>query len=108
MSTYFSSKQSLRTNSSSSQFIFVEEKGADESMKDFAKMTILLAIKEHPEDDHEKCLFVAKKFEDYYKGYWNCSFIKDGDDSFYFDGVNIKIKYEGYTIKIAKVLLGNE
>ena len=55
MSTYFSSKQSLRTNSSSSQFIFVEEKGADESMKDFAKMTILLAIKEHPEDDHEKC-----------------------------------------------------
>ena len=101
MSTYFSSKQSLRTNSSSSQFIFVEEKGADESMKDFAKMTILLAIKEHPEDDHEKCLFVAKKFEDYY-------FIKDGDDSFYFHDVNIKIKYEGYTIKIAKVLLGNE
>ena len=76
---------SKENNSSSSQFLFEIEIGADEKMTEYAKMVILFAINEYPEDDHKKCKLIAKKFEEKYSGYWNCSVIKDGDASFYYD-----------------------
>ena len=84
------------------EFVFEKEIGADESMKDFAKMAILLALNQHPNDDHEKCMLVMDKFEERYKGKWNCSFIKSGDSSCYFKDYSLKIRYGDYIIKISK------
>ena len=92
---------SKENNYSSSQFIFEIEIGADKKMKEYAKMTILFAINESPEDDHKKCLLISEKFEEKYSGHWNCSVIKDGDAAFYYDDYYMKIKYGNYTIKIA-------
>ena len=93
---------SLKENCSSSDFIFEEEIGADESMKDYAKMAILLAINNYPEDDHQKCRLIMEKFEEKYNGYWSCSFIKIGDSSTYYQDYYLKIRYKDYTIKISK------
>ena len=90
-------------NYSSSEFIFEKEIGADEVMKDYAKMAILFAINEFPQDDHKKCLLIIEKFEEKYKGHWNCSVIKDGDAAFYYNDYYMKIKYGNYTIKIGKI-----
>ena len=57
----------LVTNSNSSQFQFVICEGADTSMKVFAKMTILLAIQEHPDDDSTKNDLIGKKFREQYR-----------------------------------------
>ena len=74
-------------------------------MKDYSKMAILFAMNEYPEDYHKKCLLIEEKFEEKYKGFWNCSVIKDGDASFYYHDFYMKIKYGNYTIKICKICL---
>ena len=76
-------------------------------MKDYAKMAILFAINKYPEDDHQKCLLVSEKFEEKYKGFWNCSFIKDGDSATYYNDYFMKIKYGNFTIKISKINIQN-
>ena len=53
----------------------------------------------------KKCLLIAEKLEEKYKGHWNCSVIKDGDASFYYNDYYMKIKYDNYTIKISKINL---
>ena len=98
---------SLKENCSSSDFIFEKEIGADESMKDYAKMAILLAMNKYPDDDHEKCTLVIEKFEEKYNYYWDCSFIKDGDSSCHYQDYYMKIRYKNYTIKISKCLNDN-
>ena len=87
---------------STSEFKFENCVGFDNSMKEFAQMTILLALKQYPKDDHEKCLLVIKHFEERYGGYWSCSFIKDGDCANHCLNYYVKIKYYNYTIKITK------
>ena len=52
--------------------------GADESMKDFAKMTILFALQKYPDDNPEQCVLIQIKFEEQYGGYWFCSKFKVG------------------------------
>ena len=91
-------------NNSSSQFIFEKVKGADESMKDFAKMVILLGMKEYPDNDGDKCNLILDKFEEHYEGHWSCSIIKNeyGESAFYQVGYFMRIKYGNYIIKIAK------
>ena len=39
-------------------FVFEKENGADESMKDFAKMTILHGLNQHPNDDQENWMLI--------------------------------------------------
>ena len=82
---------------SSSQFIFETVLGADESMKDFAKMVVLLALKEDPDNDgynNNKFLLIVNKFREHYGGYWSCSFFKEGESIFNHVGYFIRIKYD--------------
>ena len=92
-------------SSPSYEFIIEKKVGFDKSMEDYAKMVILFAINTYPEDDYKKCLLMAEKFEEKYKGCWNSSFIKNGDTSFYYQDFYIKIKYGNYTIKLGKLNL---
>ena len=88
---------------SSPQFIFLKSDGADESMKDYAKMAILFALQEHPNDYPEMCRIIAFKFDEKYGGYWSCSFFKEGGGScFRYYDYFLKILYGNYTIYIAK------
>ena len=64
------------------QFIFLKCLGADESMKDYAKMAILFALQEHPNDYPEMCRIIAHKFDEKYGGYWSCSIAKEGGSCF--------------------------
>ena len=89
-------------DNSESEFIFEKEIGFDSSMKEYAKIVILQAIKEYPFDEHGKCIFVSEKFEESYGGNWSCSFIKSGDSSVIYYDFYGKIKYGDYSIKIAK------
>ena len=93
-----------KQNDSPSQFIFEKVIGFDESMKDFAKMVILLAMKEYHDNDDEKCTLISAKFEERYGGFWSCSLNKIGCGSsiFYYFGYFIRIKYDNYLIRIAK------
>ena len=85
-----------------SQFIIECKEGADKKMIDFAKMTILLAFEEYPNDDLEKCKLIASKFEEIYHNSWGVSIIEKGDSLFYYDKYYMKIKYKQFTIKIMR------
>ena len=87
---------------SSNQFIFEICEGADESMKDYAKMTILLAMQEHPHDYPKMSKIIVLKFEEKYEGDWFCSFVKEGGTTFHFYDYFLKIIYGDYKITIAK------
>ena len=92
------------TNSSknySPQFLFTKINNADESMKDFAKMAILLAFQEYPDDGYKRCQLITEKFNERYKGYWICSIKKDGNTYGYFYSL-IVIKYGDYKILIGQ------
>ena len=89
-------------DSNFSQFVYEKCIIEDESMKDFAEMTILLALQKYPDDDVEKCLLIKEKFEEKYGGRWGASFIKNGDSVCHYYGAFIKVKYAGYMIKILK------
>ena len=92
-----------QTNSSNpSQFIYEKCIIEDESMKEFAEMTILLALQKYPNDDYQKCEFVANKFEEKYRGEWGVGFLKNGETSFRYYGHYIKVRFAGYIIKIYK------
>ena len=90
----------------SSQFIFERIDHGDELMKDFSKMVILLALKEHPNNYDDMSELIVTKFQNQYGGRWSCCFVKIGygggaflaPGSLYY----IKIKYGNYMIKIAQ------
>ena len=87
---------------SSSQFIFKICEGADESMKDYAKMAILFAMQEHPHDYPKISHIIALKFEEKYEGSWSCSFVKEGGSTLHYYDYWLAILYEGFKINIAK------
>ena len=87
---------------SSSQFIFEICEGADESMKDYAKMAILFALKEQPHNYPEMSRIIVLKFEEKYDGNWFCSFVKEGGTTFHYYDYYMKILYGDYKITIAK------
>ena len=87
---------------SSSQFIFEICEGADESMKDYAKMAILLAMQESPHNYTKISYIIASKFEEKYEGDWFCIFVKEGGAYFYIYDYAMKILYGDYKIIIAK------
>ena len=85
-----------------SSFNLIKEEGTDNSIIEYAKMAILLAIDEFPEDDWRKANKVAQKFEEKYGGYWCASFIKNGDVRFIYNDIYIKLRYKDYIIKIGR------
>ena len=89
---------------SPSQFIFLDSMGADESMKDYAKMAILLAIQEYPNDYKRKAKLIFDKFKEKYSGDWVCSFMKfnEGSTAFGCEDIYMGIKYGDYKIIIIK------
>ena len=86
----------------SSNFIIEVNDGADKKMIDFAKMTILLAFEEYPNNDLERCNLIASKFNETYGHNWGVSMIKNGDCLFYYHKYYLKIKYKDYNIKIMR------
>ena len=96
---------SMQESQKSSNFIFEKEVGVDESMKEFAKMTILLAFDTYPnpENDWDKCLLVSGKFEEKYGFRWCSSFIRQGDCCMWYNDYYMKMIYKDYIIKIGKV-----
>ena len=61
----------LVTNSiskSSLEFKFESSTGADESMKDYAKMVILFALQKYSDDNLRQCQLIQDKFENQYGG----------------------------------------
>ena len=95
-------------SSNSSQFIYEKCLVKDESMKDFAEMAILLALQKYPDDDHQKCLLVLRKFEEKYGGNWGVTFTKNGDSAHHYYGFYIKVRFAGYLIKILKTSDANK
>ena len=87
---------------SKSSFNFIKVEEADKSMLEYAKMAILLALEDFPEDDWKKANKVAQKFEEKYGGYWCASFIKNGDVRFIYKDIYIKLSYKDYIIKIGR------
>ena len=87
---------------SKSNFIFEKIVGADDAMVEFAKMVILLAFEEYPDNDWDKSNLVANKFEQKYGNEWLASFIKNGDCRFHYHGYFLKLKYKDNNIKIAR------
>ncbi len=89
-----------------STFKYYEVDGFDESMKEFAKMTILLAFNEYPNDgdpnDFKRANLVRNKFEEKFGKSWTCTFIKDGDFCTSYSTYFIEIEYKGYNISIFK------
>ena len=89
-------------NSNSNHFIYEKCVNVDNSMKEFAEMSILYALQKYPDNDYQKCEFISIKFEEKYGGSWGASFIKNGDSCHVYFGYLIRVKYAGYTIKILK------
>ena len=89
---------------SSLEFKFHDITIADESMKDYAKMTILLALKEYPDDNPEQCRLIRKKFENQYGGDWTCCKFKIGLGGISYEYHNniLVILYGDYKFNIYK------
>ena len=88
----------LVTNSiskSSLEFKFEVFPKEDESMEDFVKMAILLALQKHPDVNGNQCKLIRKKFEDHYGGSWNCCKYKVGSGgiSYHYNKYEICIIY---------------
>ena len=88
----------LVTNSiskSSLDFKFENSNGADESMKDFAKMAILLALQKYPDNNPKQCELIQEKFERQYRCPWNCIKNKAGLGGFsiHFNNCFITVTY---------------
>ena len=74
-------------------------------MKNFAKMVILLAMKEYPGIDHDNCpkaRFIVNKFIERYKGVWGCCLFKEGEAMIYVVYYSIEIKYGNYIFHLFK------
>ena len=98
----------LVTNSiikSSLVFKFGEATCADESMKDYAKMTILLALQEYPDDNPLQCTRIREKFEEQYGGKWVCCKFKIGlgGISYHYYDYIIVILYGDYKFVILRI-----
>ena len=64
----------ISSKTPSSQFIFGDYKVADERMKDYAKMAILLAMEEYPGNYQKQSELIAIKFEERYGNRWSVSY----------------------------------
>ena len=94
--------ESSNDSSSSSDFIIETSNGeVDQSMKDYAKTTILSSIEKYPSNDYNKCALIKEKFEEKYGGVWGCCYFKEGD-CIITNLICIKIKFNGHIIKIFK------
>ena len=98
----------LVTNSISKfslEFNFLKSIGINESMKDYVKTTILLALQEFPNDNTKQCKLICEKFGNQYGGTWNCIKCKSGCGGAWINYNNylIQISYGDYKFNIFKI-----
>ena len=84
------------------QFVIKERRGADESMIEFAKSTIIYAKTQFPNSDFDKCEFIKNQFKTRYGQTWSCCFLKVGGVSFDYFDCWIYFNYGEYNIHIWK------
>ena len=89
----------------SQDFEFFSKIGANESMIDYAKMTILFAFQKEFNTIFKKCEIIRKKFEEKYGGHWVVGMFQNNlnDLSSRYDKYCICVIYNNYTIKIFKL-----
>jgi len=90
-------------SNSESNFKIVKNDSFNNSMIEFAKMTILFAFSELKDNFYKMCEFVSLKFEEKYGGNWGSSIIKEGDSCFVYIDFCLTMKYKDYIIKINKL-----
>jgi hypothetical protein len=84
------------------QFEFIHCISIDPYIEDYAKMAILFAFNECPNNDFEKCRLIVFKFQEKYGPTWSCSIIKEGNQYCQYFTYFLQIKFEDYTIYIWK------
>ena len=86
------------------EFDFFTKIGADQSMIDYAKMSILFASQKEYDTIYKKCEIIRKKFEEKYGGSWAVGMFQNNlsDISACFDQYCLCTVYNNYTIKIFK------
>ena len=93
---------STSANQNAEQFDFGHAIGADESVKDTAKMSILLSFQPEYGTFYEKSKIIQKKFEEKYGGEWRViTFKKNCGGSFgHYKSIYLYIHYKDYTFII--------
>ena len=91
-------------NNGKDPFFFNEFKGGDESMKDYAKMCILLSLQPPYKTTYDMCKMISTKFKDRYPNIdWSVIIyprtLKTGSSVFNLDG-DFYIYYKDYFIDI--------
>ena len=83
-------------------FIIETSNGFDDSMVDYAKMSILFGFFEKPNDFDKICDIIVNKFDERYPGDWGACIRKEGAAAscrFHYKSILI-ITYQDYLIKI--------
>ena len=83
-------------------FIIEYSEDFDDSMIDYAKMSILFGFSENPNNLDKISEIIVNKFYERYKGVWGVCIIQDGANAackFYYERL-LFIKYKVYLIKI--------
>ena len=83
-------------------FEIKDQRGANDSMIDFAKMTILYSLNKYPNSDFDKAEFIKNQFKEKYGKIWSCCLLKNGGVSFDYFDYWITIKFNNYHIYIWK------
>ena len=88
-----------------SDFEFFSKIGADESMIDYAKMTILFSFQREFDTVFKKCEIIRKKFEEKYGGSWIVGIFQNNlsDISACYDKYCLCVLYKNLTFKIFKL-----
>ena len=84
----------------SNKIIFINAGEISQGMQEYAKMVILLAFNEHPNDFTKQCSLIKSKFEQKYKSKWCCSISTNGALALHFSKFFLRIKYGNCIIKI--------
>lgn len=89
----------------SEQFEFFAKIGADDSMIDYAKMSILFAFQKEFKTAYKKCEIIRKKFEEKYGGSWVVGIFQNNlsDVSACYDQYCLCTLFNNCTIKIFKL-----
>ena len=92
-------------NQNLANFEFISNLGGDDSMADYAKMSILFAYQGEFNTTFKKCDAIRKKFEEKYGGCWVVGMFQNSlsDVSASYQQFCLVIKYNNYYFKIFKL-----
>ena len=92
------------SSSNKKDFEFFSNLGADDTMVDFAKMSILLSFEKQYDTAFKKCEIIRKKFEEKYGGSWVVGIFQNclSDISACYEKYCLCAKYKDFYFKIFK------